>query len=136
MFCKIYFPATFGGLLEFLRYLNLCVKHKNIFISETEQDTVISTKFLTHRVSDFWQPSSISALNAECLFISETERDQAIVTKFLIHRVSAGLLATFRKNCFPATFGVHLEFLTRVVSAEYTGNFSQKLFSRHFWWPS
>ena len=33
-FRKIHFLATFGCLLEFLRYLNFCVKHKNVFISE------------------------------------------------------------------------------------------------------
>ena len=71
-FRKIHFPATFCGLLEFLCYLNCCVKRKNVFTSEMEQDRPISMKFWTHRVS-------------------------------------AGLLATFRKNCFPATFGGHLE---------------------------
>ena len=34
-FRKIYFPTTYGGLLEFQRYLNFYVKHKkNVFISE------------------------------------------------------------------------------------------------------
>ena len=50
---------------------HVCVKHKNAFISETMQDTVILTKFFTHRVSadcagdfshklfscHFWRPS-------------------------------------------------------------------------------
>ena len=52
-FRKIHFPATLGGLLEFLCYLNFCVKHKNVFISETEQDRTILKQFLTHRVSEF-----------------------------------------------------------------------------------
>ena len=44
-FPKNCFPATFGGHLEFL------VERKNPLISEMEQDRVISTKFLTHRVA-------------------------------------------------------------------------------------
>ena len=42
------FPDTFGDLLEFLYYLNFCVKHKNVFIVEMERDRVISMKLKIH----------------------------------------------------------------------------------------
>ena len=30
---------------------------------------------------------------------------------------------------------ISMKFLTRSLSTESTGDFSQKSFSRHFWWP-
>ena len=76
--------------------------YKNAFISETERDRVISTKFLTHRVfaestGDFSQnhfPATFGGhleflRKMQNVFISETERDRAILTKCLTHRVSA-----------------------------------------------
>ena len=77
---------------------------------------------------------------------------------FLLPGYLHSLLSSFHKNRFPTTFGGHLKFLrktqkvsisemeqdratptkflTHRVSTESTGDFSQKLFSRHFWWPS
>ena len=79
-------------------------------------------KYLTHRVAaestgDFSAkivfPSLLAAILNLCVkcknvFISETGRDRAILMKFLTHR----------------------------VTAESTGDFLQKWFSHHFWWPS
>ena len=44
-FAKIVFLPLLAAILNF------CVKRKNMFISETERDRAILTKFLTHRVS-------------------------------------------------------------------------------------
>ena len=57
-------------------------------------------------------------------FISEMVRDRAILTKFLTHRVSAESTGDFsqKKNLFPATFGSHLEFLRKVLKRIYLGN--------------
>ena len=93
-----------------------------LFISETEQDRAISTKFLIRRVfgdstGDFSQKLFFLPLLAAILnfcvkcknkIISETEQDRVISMKFLTHRV------------YP----------------EFTSDFSQKNFSRHFWRPS
>ena len=115
---KFFFSSSFGGHLEFLH------KCKNAFISKTERDRMISTKFLTSRVSAESTgdhspknrfPATLVAILNFCLkcknvFISETERHRAISTKFLTHRVSAGS--------------------TGIVSQK------KKTFSRHFWRPS
>ena len=45
LFQKIIFPPLLVAILNF------CVKSKNAFISETQEDRAISTKFLTRRVS-------------------------------------------------------------------------------------
>ena len=111
---------TFPKILAAI--LNFCVKRKNKFISETEQDRPISTKFLTHRVfaesiNEFSPkkvfPPLLAAIlnfcvNRKRVFILETEQDRSILTKFLAHR----------------------------LSAESIIDFSQKSFSRHFWRPS
>ena len=119
-------------------------------------------KFLTCRVFShsqksfsrhFWRPSWISALNAA--FISETVRDRAISTTFLSicgvyffsqKNVFLPLLAAIlnfcvkHKNVFISETkrdrAISTNFLTHRVSAESTGDFSQKLFSCHFWRPS
>ena len=44
-FAKIVFPPLLAAILNF------CVKCKNVFISETERDRVISTNVLTGKVS-------------------------------------------------------------------------------------
>ena len=90
LFAKIVFLPLLAAVLNFF------VKHKNAFISETEQDRAP----LLTAILNF-------CIKCKNVFISETERDRAISTKFL----------------------------TRRVSAESTGDFSQKSFSRHFWQP-
>ena len=136
--CSIYyqlFPIiVFPPLLAAI--LNFWVKHKKcVYLGETEQDGVISTNFLNHRVSaettgDFLQ-NNISAILAAILnfcvkrkntFISETERDRAISTKFLTHRVFASSTGDLLQNRFPATFGGHLEFLHKMQKCIYIGN--------------
>ena len=56
------------------------------------------------------------------LLISETERDRAISTKFLTHRVSAESTGDFSQKLFPATFGGHLKFLHKMQKPVYLGN--------------
>ena len=43
--------AKNGGHFEFLNFFVKIAKHKNAYISKTELDRAISTKFFTHRVS-------------------------------------------------------------------------------------
>ena len=49
-------------------------------------------------------------------------RARAISTKFLTPGYLHCLLARFCQNCFPATFGGHLEFLRRTQNRVYLGN--------------
>ena len=107
---KNVFPPYLSAILKF------CRKCENAFIWETVQDRVISTKVLP--------PGYI-------------ENQQVFLSK----------------NCFPTIFGGHLEILHKMLKSIYlnraisvkiltskvsivsAGNFCQKSFCRHFWWP-
>ena len=108
-------------------------KHKNAYISKTLLDRVISTKFLTHRVSlqsrhkfclakngGHFEFSNFCAKIAKHknAYISKTVLDRAISTKFVIRRVSLqSSHAYLKKRICLAKNGGHFEF----------SNFSQKL---------
>ena len=67
MSCGILFQKSFSPLF-LAAILNLCVKHKNEFISVTVQDRAILTKFLIPRISGdssatFFQKSFSATLN-------------------------------------------------------------------------
>ena len=94
-----------------------------MFILESEGDRAISTTFFTHWVSiestgDFFPkiaflPLLVAILNF-CImrkygFISETEQDRAISMKFFTHRVSADPTGNFSEK----SFGGHVEFLRK-----------------------
>ena len=106
-FPKFIFPPLLAAILNFCVFFNFCVKHRNMFILETEQDKAISTKFLTHRVSDFWRPSRISALNQKPVYLGNGAR-----------------------SCY------FDEMFDPQGICRATGVFSQKVFSSHFWRPS
>ena len=115
--------------------LNFCVKRRIVFVLETECDRAILTKFWTHRVSaestdyssqklfsrHFWRlfpkiffsPLLVAILNfcvkRKYWFISETERDRVISTNFFTHRVSAESTGDFSQK----SFGGHFEFLRK-----------------------
>ena len=142
-------------------------KHKFASISLTLQDRGISLKFLISRVSRVYGrlftkiafPPLLAAILNFCVkrkssLISETLQDRAISTKFWNCRVSAESTGVFfAKNCFPATFGSHLEFLRKAQKHIYLGNgarnfeptgylqsvlvtFCKNHFPAVFWWPS
>ena len=110
LFTKITSPPLLAAILNF------CVKRKNTYLGNGAR-----RKYLACRVYEvYWRlfakiafPPLLAAILNFCVkrksaFISETVRDRAISTKVW----------------------------TRRVSAECTGDFSQKSLSRHFWRPS
>ena len=55
--------------------------------------------------------------------ISETVRDRVILTKFFVPQdICRVYWQLFRKTCFPATFGSHLEFLCKAQNRIHLGN--------------
>ena len=128
-FPKNRFCATLTTILSF------CVKCKNAMISEMVRDREVSLKFLIRRVSaestgSFSQKSLSRHFfggHLEFLskhknaFISETMRDRAISTKFLIHRVSAESTGDFSNKLFSRHFCSHLEFLRKNAKSHLSG---------------
>ena len=111
--------AIFGGHLEFPRKT---LKH--VYLG----NGAISVKFLFRGVSAqstgvFFPPLLAAILN---FCVKRTNL-------FICH------LEFLRKTHKPVYLGnrvISTNFLTHRLSAESTGDFSQKLFSRHFWWPA
>ena len=106
IFKKSYLAKN-GGHFEFSNFGAKVAKHKNANISKTVLDRVISTKFLTQRVSlqrshanfqkKIFSQKMATILNFRIFrkiakhknaYISKTVLDRAILTKFLTHRLS------------------------------------------------
>ena len=56
-------------------------------------------------------------------FISETVRDRAVSKKFLTHRVSANSTGNFSQKSFTAIVGNHLEFLRKMQKTHLSQTF-------------
>ena len=126
-FEKNFVSPKMAAILNF-RIFRKIAKHKNAYISKTVLDRVISTKFLTHRVS--LQSSHAYLKKKNCLakngshfeffakiakhknaYISKTLLDRAISTKFFTHRVSLqSSHANFQKNFVSPKMAAILNF--------------------------
>ena len=111
---------------DFDKILNFCIKPKNVFILQTDQDRAILTKFLTHRVSAESSGNLVFPLQmvfplllvanlnfcVKCknTFISEAERARVILTNFFTHRVSPQSIGNFLQKIFPPLLVAILNF--------------------------
>ena len=97
----------------------------------------------------FWRPSWISEVNAKHIYLDEIFDLQGVCgvywrlfAKIVLLPLLAAVLnfCVKRQNVFISEMerdrAISAKFLTRMVSAESTGDFSQKSFSCHFWRPS
>ena len=138
VFAKIVYSPLLGAIL------NICVKCKDVFISEMEQVRVILTKLLSHRdiCIVYWRvfteillPPLLAAIlnffiKCKNVFILEMERGIVISTKFLIHRASAVYLSLFAKILSPPLLATILNFCVKCVYLE--NEASQKFFDKIF----
>ena len=136
VFAKIVYSPLLGAIL------NICVKCKDVFISEMEQVRVILTKLLSHRdiCIVYWRvfteillPPLLAAIlnffiKCKNVFILEMERARVISTKFLIHRASAVYLSLFDKILSPPLLATILNFCVKCVYLE--NEASQKFFDK------
>ena len=141
--CRVYWlvfaKIVYSPLLAAI--LNICVKCKDVFISEMEQVRVILTKLLSHRdiCIVYWRvyteillPPLLAAIFIKCknVFNLEMERARAISTKFLIHSASAVYLSPLAKILSPLLLAAIFNFCVKCV---YLGNeASQKFFNKIF----
>ena len=144
--CRVYWlvfaKIVYSPLLAAI--LNICVKCKDVFISEMEQVRVILTKLLSHRdiCIVYWRvyteillPPLLAAIlnffiKCKNVFNLEMERARAISTKFLIHSASAVYLSPLAKIFSPPLLAAILNFCVKCV---YLGNeASQKFFDKIF----
>ena len=105
---KICFPDIFVGHLKFLRNMQLRIYLGNgARISDFDKIFDLVT-FSKNRFPPFLVAILNFCIKCKNAFISETVRD----SDFNQHFVSAESTGNFfPKNCFPAIFGGHLEFL-------------------------
>ena len=138
---KIVFPPFLVAILNF------CVKGKNAFISKWCEMERFCWNFLSLRYPQSWLGTFskncfpfLAAILNFCVkrknaFILETMRDRPISSKFFTPRVSAELSGDFSQKSLSHHFWRHLEFLRKPQKRIYLGNCEIERFRQKFWHP-
>ena len=108
-----------------LTILNFCIKDKNMFILQADQDREISTKFLTHRVSaestgNFSTNGYLATFGDQLEFLCKMQKHVyfRILKKYFIPtEYLHSLLWTFCKNFFPTPLMAILNVCVRHKNA-------------------